>query len=143
MSKNQSVGIKLVETFENIMPSFNIEKIKTYEQAENFAKFISKNNAKFKSFYDIIAFIKPIQKSLGIVVIGFFENDGVIAYDNEKFTFTILLLKLKNNKSIFFRVFDADDKDPSLIEEYVDFSNEQKTREEFYKHKPEHLIYFI
>ena len=72
MSKNQSVGIKLVETFENIMPSFNIEKIKTYEQALDFAKFISKNNAEFKSVKNIIAFIKPIQELFGIVEIAFF-----------------------------------------------------------------------
>ena len=142
MSKNQSVGIKLVETFENIMPSF---KIKTYEQALDFAKFISKNNAEFKSVKNIIAFIKPIQELLGIVEIAFFEEDGVLSYNDEEFTFTILLLKLKNNKSIFFRVFDADDDDddPSFIEEYIDFSKEQKTREDFYKHKPKHLIHFV
>lgn len=142
MNKNQSVGIKLVETFENTIPSFNIEKIKTYQQAVDFAKFISKNNAKFKSFDDIIAFIKPIQESLGIVEIAFFEVDCV-SYIGEEFTFTAVLLKLKNNKSIFFRVFDADDDEPSLIEEYVDFSNKQEFREEFYKQKPKHLIHFI
>ena len=43
------------------MSSFKIEKIKTYEQAENFAKFIIKNS-EFNYVNDIIKFIKTIKK---------------------------------------------------------------------------------
>lgn len=48
------------------MSSFKIEKIKTYEQAENFAKFIIKNS-EFNSVNDIIKFIKTIKKIIGVV----------------------------------------------------------------------------
>lgn len=66
--------------------------------------------------------------------------------NGEKFTITALLLKLKNNKSIFFQVFTDEEANFSCeeksiyIEQFVDFSNEQETREEFYTNKIEYIL---
>ena len=54
------------------MSSFKIEKIKTYEQAENFAKFIIKNS-EFNSVNDIIKFIKTIKKIIGVVEMSMYK----------------------------------------------------------------------
>lgn len=127
------------------MSSFKIEKIKTYEQAENFAKFIIKNS-EFNSVNDIIKFIKTIKKIIGVVEMSMYKNNTK-SCNGEKFTITALLLKLKNNKSIFFQVFTDEEEanfsceEKSIyIEQFVDFSNEQETREEFYTNKIEYIF---
>lgn len=112
-----------------------IEKLETEQQSQKFAKFI-KENSELKSIDDIQAFIKPIQKLLGITEVDIREVDTSAYYKQlecENIGFNFLLLKLENNKSIVFKEFCYTDSEYNFISYHVDFSNEQNERERFYK----------
>lgn len=112
-----------------------IEKLETEQQSQKFAKFI-KENSELKSIDDIQAFIKPIQKLLGITEVDICEVDTSAYYKQlecENIGFNFLLLKLENNKSIVFKEFCYTDSEYNFISYHVDFSNEQNERERFYK----------
>ena len=84
-----------------------IEKLKTEQQSQIFAKFI-KENSELKSIYDIQTFIKPIQELLGVIEIDIREIDTSSYHKQlecENIGFNFLLLKLENNKSIVFKEF--------------------------------------
>lgn len=112
-----------------------IEKIETEQQAQEFAKFI-KENIELKSICNIQAFIKPIQQLLGILDIDQREVDISSCHEQlecENIGFNFLLLKLDDDKSIIFKEFCYPDKRDNFIGQTVDFSEEQKEREKFYK----------
>ena len=105
------------------------------KQAQEFAKFI-KENSELKSICNNQAFIKPIQKLLGVVDMDIREIDTSSYHKQlecENIGFNFLLLKLKNNKSIVFKEFCYPDDKDNFIGYHVDFSDEQKERERFYK----------
>lgn len=112
-----------------------IEKLATEQQAQDFSQFIKENN-ELKSIYDIQAFIKPIQELLGVVDIDIREVDTSSFHEQlecENIGFNFLLLKLENNNSIVFKEFCYPDNKDNFIGYYVDFSDEQKECEKFYK----------
>ena len=101
-----------------------IEKLETEQQSQKFAKFI-KENSELKSIDDIQAFIKPIQKLLGITEVDIREVDTSAYYKQlecENIGFNFLLLKLENNKSIVFKEFCYTDSEYNFISYHVDFS---------------------
>ena len=112
-----------------------IEKLATEQQAQEFAEYIKENN-ELKSINDIQAFIKPIQKLLGVVDIDIREIDTSPYHKQlecENSGFNFLLLKLENNKSIVFKEFCYPDDKDNFIGYNVDFSNEQEQCSWFYK----------
>lgn len=112
-----------------------IGKIETEQQAQEFAQFI-KENSELKSICNIQTFIKPIQELLGVVDMDIREIDTSSYHKQlecENIGFNFLLLKLENNKSIVFKEFCYPDGKDNFIGYHVDFSDEQKERERFYK----------
>lgn len=114
---------------------FVIKKIETEQQAIAFSNFVQANK-ELKSIDKIHSFLKPIQELLGIVEMDNREVDISSFHEElecENIGFNFLLLKLDDDKSIIFKEFCYPDKIGHFIRQTVDFSEEQKERDKFYK----------